>query len=133
MSSDILLSIACSIGKPLHLDETTAAQRMLSYARVLVNLDVTKSGPNSHTIKQEGDATIEIEVLHEYDPYSNCLSTCHLSAKSPFTNKPALLKTPSSATLLKSPTTTAKSKDTEVKAKESQHTYPALGNIAHSN
>lgn len=42
-SGDILLSIAGSIGKALRLDETTAAQRILSHARVLVDLDVTKS------------------------------------------------------------------------------------------
>ncbi|KAJ8634737.1 hypothetical protein MRB53_009004 [Persea americana] len=35
-SSDILLSIATSIGKPLCLDDTIAKQRMLSFARVQV-------------------------------------------------------------------------------------------------
>ena len=43
-SSDILLSIAGSIGKPLCLDETTATQRMLSFAHFLVNLDIKMLG-----------------------------------------------------------------------------------------
>ncbi|XXG45155.1 hypothetical protein AAC387_Pa02g0315 [Persea americana] len=41
-SSDILLSIAGHISKPLRLDEITASQKMLSFARVLVHLDMAK-------------------------------------------------------------------------------------------
>lgn len=79
-SSDILLSIVGSTGKPLHLDETMATQRMLSYARVLVNLDVTKSGPNSLTLEPEEDATVEVEVQYENVPCFDCHSASHLSA-----------------------------------------------------
>ncbi|XXG76634.1 hypothetical protein AAC387_Pa08g0941 [Persea americana] len=96
-SIDILLSIAGSIGKALLLYETTAAQRMLSYARVLVNLDATKLGPNFLIVELEGDATVEVEVLYENVLCSDCFSTGHLSAKCPFSNKPAL-STPPSAT-----------------------------------
>lgn len=53
-SSDILLSIAGSIGKPLRLEETTTLQRMLSYARVLVSLDVAKSYPRLLLVELEG-------------------------------------------------------------------------------
>lgn len=55
-SSDILLSIASYIGKPLRLDETTAAQCILSYARVLVNLDMAIPCPKIISVVLEGDA-----------------------------------------------------------------------------
>lgn len=44
-SSNILLSIAESIGKPLCLDEITAKQRMFSFARVQVLLNVAIPTP----------------------------------------------------------------------------------------
>ncbi|KAJ8629837.1 hypothetical protein MRB53_023160 [Persea americana] len=55
-SSDILLLIARYIGKPLHLDETTASQWILSYAWVLVNLDMSNPYPHSISVDLEGDA-----------------------------------------------------------------------------
>eukprot|EP00268_Persea_americana_P003465 TRINITY_DN11050_c0_g1_i1.p1 TRINITY_DN11050_c0_g1~~TRINITY_DN11050_c0_g1_i1.p1 ORF type:complete len:286 (+),score=11.78 TRINITY_DN11050_c0_g1_i1:3142-3999(+) len=96
-SSDILLSIAGSISKPLHLDEITAYQKMLSFARVLVNLDVAKPNLTSVIVDLEGDGAVEVEVLYENIPYIDCLSTGHLSSKCPFTSKPPLLKTPTIA------------------------------------
>ncbi|XXG82852.1 hypothetical protein AAC387_Pa10g0738 [Persea americana] len=74
----------CWIGKPLRLDETATTQRMLSYARVLVNLDVTKPGPNSLTVELEGDATVEVEILYENVPCYDCLYAGHLSVKCPY-------------------------------------------------
>ena len=91
---------------------------MLSYTRVLVNLDVAKSGPRSLAVELEGDAVMEVEVLHENIPCSECLSAGHLSAKCPFTMKPALLKTPSTAILLKSPPTSVVGKDSEGRAED---------------
>lgn len=88
-SNDILLSIAGSISKPLRLAETTASQRIMSYARVLVNLDVAKPTPGSLTIELEGDAVVEVEVLYENIPCFECLSVGHLSSKCPFSNKRA--------------------------------------------
>lgn len=41
-SSHILLSIASSIGLPLKLDDITASQKIQTYARILVNLDIFK-------------------------------------------------------------------------------------------
>eukprot|EP00268_Persea_americana_P038971 TRINITY_DN38603_c4_g1_i1.p1 TRINITY_DN38603_c4_g1~~TRINITY_DN38603_c4_g1_i1.p1 ORF type:complete len:234 (-),score=26.72 TRINITY_DN38603_c4_g1_i1:171-872(-) len=67
-SSDILLSVAASIGKPLRLDETTASQRLLSYARVLVNFDLAKTNPCSLTVDLEGEAVVEVEVYYENTP-----------------------------------------------------------------
>ena len=53
-----------SIGKPLRPDNITASQRILSYARVLVNLDVSKPSPSSITVELEGDdAVVDVEVF----------------------------------------------------------------------
>ncbi|XXG58883.1 hypothetical protein AAC387_Pa04g1074 [Persea americana] len=93
-SSDILLSIAGSIGKPLCLVETTATQRMLSFAHFLVNLDIKMLGPRLLTVELEGVTAVEVEVRYENVPCSECFSAGHLSGKFPFIVKPALLKTP---------------------------------------
>lgn len=69
-SNDILLSIASSIGKPLPLDETIASQRILSYAGVLVNLDVTMTNPKFISVDLEGEAMVEVEVQYENIPCS---------------------------------------------------------------
>ncbi|XXG82933.1 hypothetical protein AAC387_Pa10g0805 [Persea americana] len=76
-SSGILLSIIGSVGKPLRLDETTAAQRMLSYARVLVNLDVSKLGPSCLSVELEGESSVEVTIIYENVPCSGCFSTGH--------------------------------------------------------
>ncbi|XXG85934.1 hypothetical protein AAC387_Pa11g0929 [Persea americana] len=96
-SSNIILSIASSIGKPLHLDDTTASQRILSYARVLVNFDVGKPGARLLSVDMEGEGVVEVEVLYENIPCSECLSSGHLQAKCPFTHKLGIWKTPTPA------------------------------------
>ena len=102
-SSDILLSIASYIGKPFRLDETTAAQRILSYARVLVNLDVTNPNPKSIFVDLEGDTKVEVEVQYKNIPYLECLSAGHLTAKSPFAAKWGILRTPAPVTMYEPP------------------------------
>lgn len=92
-SSDILLSIAGMIGKPIRLDETTASQRMLSYARVLVNLDVASVSPSSITVELEGDVIMDVAVQYENVPCAKCLSSGHISPKCPFRLKSGLLPT----------------------------------------
>ncbi|KAJ8627657.1 hypothetical protein MRB53_020964 [Persea americana] len=44
-SKHILFSLASSIGQPIKLDDITTAQRILTYARVLVNIDLSKLKP----------------------------------------------------------------------------------------
>lgn len=61
-SSDILLFIAATIDKPIRLDDTTASQRMMSYTRVLVNLNVAKASSSSITVDLEGDEVVEVAV-----------------------------------------------------------------------
>ncbi|KAJ8640538.1 hypothetical protein MRB53_017232 [Persea americana] len=93
--------------KPLRLDDTTVLQRMLSYNRVLLNLDVAKSSPRSLTVELEGDEIVEVQVQYENIPCSECLSAGHLSINCPFRVKPSLLTTPVQAALLNTPTTSA--------------------------
>ncbi|KAJ8615272.1 hypothetical protein MRB53_034644 [Persea americana] len=68
--------------------------------RVLVNLDVSKPGPNSISVELEGQDTAEVEILYENIPCSDCLSAGHLIAKCPFSTKPPLLKSPQTNQLL---------------------------------
>ncbi|KAJ8632849.1 hypothetical protein MRB53_026185 [Persea americana] len=93
LSSDILLSIAASIGKPLRLEKITAKQWMFSFARVQVLPNVVSSSPGTLTVKLEGEDIVEVEVQYESILCSQCLSARHLSTKCPFIMKPGLLKT----------------------------------------
>lgn len=93
-SSDILLSNAGTLGKTIRLDEITASRRLLSFARVLVNLNVAEVNPRYITVEMEGDEKVEVEVQCENIPCSSCLSAGHLSTKCPFRDKPALLPSP---------------------------------------
>ena len=69
---------------PLRLDDTTNSQRLLSYARVLVNLNVAKASPGFITIDFEGDVVAEVAVQYENVPCLDCLAAGHLTSKCPF-------------------------------------------------
>ncbi|KAJ8629856.1 hypothetical protein MRB53_023179 [Persea americana] len=103
-SSDILQSIATSIGKPLRLDETTVKQRMLSFAIVQVLLDVARASPRLLTMELEGEDSVIVEVQYERIPCSECLSAGHQSSTCPFGSKPGLVKTPAQDPMLIVPT-----------------------------
>ncbi|KAJ8650247.1 hypothetical protein MRB53_003270 [Persea americana] len=104
-NNDIVLSIIASIGRPLPLDDTTAKQRMLSFARVQVLLDVARSSPRLLTVALEGEESVNVEVQYESIPCSECPSAGHLSTKCPFKLKPRLLKTPAQDAVPTAPTT----------------------------
>ena len=88
------MSIASYIGNPFCLDETTATQRILSYDRVLANLDVSNLLPYSISVDLEADAKVEVELQYENIPCSKCLSAGHLTAKCPFASKRGTLRKP---------------------------------------
>ncbi|XXG73649.1 hypothetical protein AAC387_Pa07g2531 [Persea americana] len=79
---------------------------MLSYARVLVNLDVATVSPSSIPVELEGDAVVDVKVLYENIPCADCLSTGHISSKCPLIAKPGLLSPPATAILQKNPSIT---------------------------
>lgn len=66
---------------------------MLSFAKVLVNLDVAKSNLTTLTVDLEGEGVVEVEVLYENIPCLDYLSVGHLSSKCLFSSKPPLLRT----------------------------------------
>ncbi|KAJ8619850.1 hypothetical protein MRB53_028379 [Persea americana] len=81
---------------------------MMSFARILVNLDLAKPYPNSVLVELEGYTVVEVEALYENIPCSSCLPTGHLYVVCPFSSKPVLLKSPS-AVALGQPTVSQKS------------------------
>lgn len=76
-SSNILLSLASSIDSPLRLDDITASQKLLTYARILINLDLSTRKPTEIEVELEGDSEALLSVSYENLPCSNCLSHGH--------------------------------------------------------
>ncbi|XXG68377.1 hypothetical protein AAC387_Pa06g1478 [Persea americana] len=72
-SRDTLLSLASSIGRPVKLDYPTTTQRILSYARVLVDLDLSKPRHHKLLVELEGEGEVELDVLMK-----NCLECLSL-------------------------------------------------------
>ncbi|KAJ8627311.1 hypothetical protein MRB53_020618 [Persea americana] len=99
------MSIATSIGKPLRLDEITTKQRMFSFTRVLVLLNVAIPSPKTLSVDLEGEGIVQVEVQYESIPCSECLSASHLSTQCPFRMRPDLLKNPAQKVVLIAPPT----------------------------
>lgn len=76
-SSNILLSLASSIGSPLKLDYITASKTLLNYARILINLVLSKPKPIEIKVELEGDSEALLSASYENLPCSNCLSPGH--------------------------------------------------------
>eukprot|EP00268_Persea_americana_P040284 TRINITY_DN3996_c0_g1_i4.p1 TRINITY_DN3996_c0_g1~~TRINITY_DN3996_c0_g1_i4.p1 ORF type:complete len:266 (-),score=27.52 TRINITY_DN3996_c0_g1_i4:261-1058(-) len=85
-SKDILFSLANTIGKPIKLDDITTAQRIHTYARLLVNIDLSKQKPHSILVNLDGERELEIEVVCENTPCSICVNTGHPTTASPSTS-----------------------------------------------
>ncbi|XXG42179.1 hypothetical protein AAC387_Pa01g2513 [Persea americana] len=93
-SQNIILSLASSIGQPLKLDAITMAQRIHTFARVLVNLDLSKPKPPSILVDLHGEQELEIEVVYENSPCPIRLLVGHpnqtcLYSMQPYHPKPA--------------------------------------------
>lgn len=79
-SRNILFAPTSTFGKPLRLDEKTASQRFLSYARVLVVVDLSKTLPTSIGMDIEGEnPLVEFKNL----PCSSCLQQGHIASVCP--------------------------------------------------
>lgn len=83
-SKDILYSLANSIGKPIKLTDITSSQRSLTYARLLVNIDLSKPRSHSILVNLEGEKELEIQVVHKNSPCSNCVAFGHSISTCPF-------------------------------------------------
>lgn len=64
----ILFSLARTIGKPIRMDEFTASQKLLSYARILVEVDLSKPLPNCIRMDLEETKPVAINIEFENLP-----------------------------------------------------------------
>ena len=60
--------IASAIGVPLFADECTTKQTRISYARMLIEVDVTKTIPQQITVADPNGRTFVQEVVMEWKP-----------------------------------------------------------------
>lgn len=67
-SGDSLSRIGSVLGTPICADECTSTQQRISYARLLVEIDITK--PLVYTVQIEGDnwQRVEQQVYYEWVP-----------------------------------------------------------------
>lgn len=67
-SQDSLSRLGSAIGDPLYADECTTKQLRISFARLLIEVDVTKPLMRSIPIEQDDDTIVEQKVLYEWIP-----------------------------------------------------------------
>eukprot|EP00268_Persea_americana_P001034 TRINITY_DN103089_c0_g1_i1.p1 TRINITY_DN103089_c0_g1~~TRINITY_DN103089_c0_g1_i1.p1 ORF type:complete len:201 (+),score=19.25 TRINITY_DN103089_c0_g1_i1:51-653(+) len=91
-SQNIIFSIANSIGHPIKLDNITMAQKILTFSRVLVNIDLSKPKPPSILVNLQVEGELEISVEYEHCPCSLCLSLGHSQLTCPLSSKPPVSK-----------------------------------------
>ncbi|XXG57258.1 hypothetical protein AAC387_Pa03g4477 [Persea americana] len=73
-------SLAPAIGKPLKLDEYTAFQKLLSFARVCVELDFSKDKPHQIWLQFDDGSSIALDVSYESIPCKLSLKPGHIPA-----------------------------------------------------
>ncbi|XP_057791360.1 uncharacterized protein LOC131008507 [Salvia miltiorrhiza] len=80
--AEILTGIARFVGHPLKIDGATAQRDFGQYARLLVELDMSKTLPNSLLI-DGGEVSFHVEFSYEYLPFycSRCKQTGHALEK----------------------------------------------------
>ncbi|XXG88117.1 hypothetical protein AAC387_Pa12g0372 [Persea americana] len=87
-SQHIIFSLANSIGQPIKLDDITSSQRILTFARVLVNVDLSKRKPQSILVDLQGETELEIVVSFENYPCSVYYQTGHYHQSCPSATQP---------------------------------------------
>lgn len=98
--SNIFQALAKAVGTPICLDVITASQKFLAYARVLVEVDLSKELPSIIWIDLEGGNPIGVSVEYENVPCSSCLTTGHKDSFCP--QKPGKIVPPPTKFPLKS-------------------------------
>lgn len=83
-SQNFIPSFANTIGQPIKLDNITLGQEILSFARVLVNIDLSKPKPDSIIVDLQGEKELEIDIEYENRPCPHCLSVGHNQQSCPF-------------------------------------------------
>ncbi|XXG79493.1 hypothetical protein AAC387_Pa09g0544 [Persea americana] len=87
-SQHIIFSLANSIGQPIKLDDITYSQRILTFARVLVNVDLSKPKPQSILVDLQGERELKIVVSFENYPCSVCYQIGHYHQSCPSATQP---------------------------------------------
>ncbi|KAL9347263.1 hypothetical protein Peur_058630 [Populus x canadensis] len=77
-----LSKLASVIGRPLHCDEPTSTKSKLSYARVLIEVDLLGTMPNLVSVQLPNGLTLGQQVIYEALPrfYKNCASIGHCTS-----------------------------------------------------
>ena len=85
MGDTSLCKIGSCLGNPIVTDECTANRLRGSYARILVEMDVTKDLPQSISIVDEGGLKFQKPIVYEWKPqfYCKCQKLGHNCAKTP--------------------------------------------------
>lgn len=61
----VLSKIGSRLGQPLYVDECTTEVSRISFARILVEMDITKELPKNIKIQDSKDKIFEQMVLYE--------------------------------------------------------------------
>ncbi|XP_019255012.1 PREDICTED: uncharacterized protein LOC109233580 [Nicotiana attenuata] len=87
-SGNSLSRIASTIGIPMFADECTAKQTRISYARILIEVNVTKPLPTSIPVMNEGGVMFEQVVEYDWKPdfCEKCLKAGHNCSRIPKEN-----------------------------------------------
>ncbi|XXG76740.1 hypothetical protein AAC387_Pa08g1032 [Persea americana] len=83
------------------------AQKILTFSRVLVNIDLSKPKPPSILMNLQGEGELEISVEYEHCPCSLCLSPGHSQLTCPLSSKPPISKPLSSSSSTLDPSKTS--------------------------
>ncbi|KAK2455257.1 hypothetical protein QL285_002729 [Trifolium repens] len=80
-----LSKIGSALGKPLVTDECTAHKLRVSYARMLIEMDVTQCLPHDITIRDNEGNTMKQLVEYEWKPLfcDKCQKIGHICATDP--------------------------------------------------
>nr|XP_016509258.1 PREDICTED: uncharacterized protein LOC107826745 [Nicotiana tabacum] len=77
--------IASALGKPLFADECTTKQTRISYARMLIEVNVSKPLPDTIVVMEPNGKKFQQEVVFEWKPQfcTQCLTISHICNKQP--------------------------------------------------
>ncbi|KAH0714810.1 hypothetical protein KY284_007715 [Solanum tuberosum] len=86
-NSVVLSKIGCSLGKPLYADECTTQTSRISFARILVEVDVTRPLAKVIKMKDPKGRIVEQKVWYEWKPMfcQKCLQVGHSCVDKPTT------------------------------------------------
>ena len=75
--------LANVLGKPLYVDQVTSNQDRITYARVLINTDITISYKNKAIVEDEDGKILTLKVEYKWKPLvcSKCKSIDHVESE----------------------------------------------------